>query len=338
MRALVIHGPGVARVEDVEPPVAEAGQVVVDVERVGICGTDVEFFTGEMDYLRQGHASYPLRLGHEWVGRISALGDGVAPAWLGKRVTGDTMLGCGSCDRCLRGHHHICESRHEIGIRGGWPGALADQLTVPATALHEIPEHISLAAAALVEPGGGAVRAVDATTLQRGQRLLIFGPGTIGLLAAQFALARGIEVHVVGIEETSLNLARSLGVQGAYLHTSELREPFDAVIDATTDAGIPAVALGWAKPGGRLVLIGISGEPSLIDSRQITLSDLTVVGILGGSAGLGEAIAAYADGQVVPDSLVSEVIGLDDVASRLAGQRGVDAGTGPKVHVDPRLV
>jgi threonine dehydrogenase-like Zn-dependent dehydrogenase len=318
--------------------VAAAGQVVVDVERVGICGTDVEFYTGEMDYLRQGHASYPLRIGHEWAGLISAVGEGVEPSWLGMRVTSDTMLGCANCERCRRGRHHICEFRHEIGIRGGWPGALAEQLVVPASALYEIPVSISLAAAALVEPGASAVRSVSAASLHPGQRLLVFGPGTIGLLAAQFALARGVEVHIVGVEDTSLELARSLGVHGAYLSSEDLPSTFDAVIDATNDAGIPAASLRWVEPGGRVVLVGLSGEPSLIDSRHITLGDLTVVGILGGSAGISEAIAAYADGRVAPDALVSEVVGLEETASRLAGERGPNAGIGPKVHVDPRIV
>src|SRR5436305_1902544 len=124
MRAFVVDAPGRAGVVDVEPPVAGPGQVVVDVARVGVCGTDVEFFTGEMAYLHQGHAGYPIRLGHEWCGTVATVGAGVDPAWLGRRVTGDTMLGCGRCARCRAGRHHVCADRYEIGIRGGWPGAL----------------------------------------------------------------------------------------------------------------------------------------------------------------------------------------------------------------------
>ncbi len=108
MRAFVVTGPGLAGVQDVAPPEAAPGQVVVDVERAGICGTDVEFFTGEMAYLHQGHASYPLRLGHEWCGTVGAVGAGVDPDWLGRRVTGDTMLGCGHCHRCRDGRQHVC--------------------------------------------------------------------------------------------------------------------------------------------------------------------------------------------------------------------------------------
>src|SRR3954453_22993906 len=103
MRAFVVTAPGEAGVPDVPVPVPAAGEVVVDVERVGICGTDVEFFTGEMQYLADGHARFPMRLGHEWAGTVASAGEGVDPSWIGRRVTGDTMLGCGSCRRCQQG-------------------------------------------------------------------------------------------------------------------------------------------------------------------------------------------------------------------------------------------
>src|SRR5580704_16936668 len=107
MRALVFTGPRRAEVQDVPPPVAAAGQVVVDVDRAGLCGTDVELFTGEMSYLRSAVSAYPLRPGHEWAGVVTAIGDGVADSWLGRRVTGDTMIGCGRCRRCRAGAHHV---------------------------------------------------------------------------------------------------------------------------------------------------------------------------------------------------------------------------------------
>ncbi|WP_037804540.1 alcohol dehydrogenase catalytic domain-containing protein, partial [Streptomyces resistomycificus] len=81
MRAFVLTAPGRYAVEEVPAPVAAPGEVVVDVERVGVCGTDMEFFTGEMAYLHQGHSSYPMRPGHEWAGRVAAVGAGVDPLW-----------------------------------------------------------------------------------------------------------------------------------------------------------------------------------------------------------------------------------------------------------------
>ena len=125
---------------EVPAPVAGPGQVVVDIALVGVCGTDVEFFTGDMAYLHQGYARYPMRLGHEWCGVVSAAGTGVDEAWLGRRVTGDTMIGCGYCGRCRSGRHNVCAERFEIGIRGGFPGALAEQLAVPVTALVALPD------------------------------------------------------------------------------------------------------------------------------------------------------------------------------------------------------
>lgn len=98
MKALIIHGPGKASVEEVPDATAGAGEVVVRVQQVGICGTDAEFFSGEMAYLASGHAEYPIRLGHEWMGIVTAVGQGVPGSWIGARVTGDTMLGCGECE------------------------------------------------------------------------------------------------------------------------------------------------------------------------------------------------------------------------------------------------
>ncbi|WP_430867353.1 zinc-dependent alcohol dehydrogenase [Demequina aurantiaca] len=340
MRALVVTAPRKAQVQEVADPVAAPGDLLVDVERVGICGTDVELYTGEMAYIDQGFTHFPIRLGHEWVGRVTAVGSTADQGWLGKRVTGDTMLGCGHCEYCRSGHHWVCPERIEVGIRDGGAGALAEKMLVPAKFAYVIPENVSLAAAALVEPGGNSLRAVRAAAIEPGQKLLVLGSGTIGLLAAQFALAEGAEVHVGGVREGSLALARSLGVQ----HTWQLSDlasgradEFDAVIEATSTATMPALSVQLTKPAGRVVYIGLSSTPSLVDSRDIALKDITATGILSASPGLAGAITSFANGAVVPDSLVSEVISLEEVPSRLEGHRGQAASPGPKVHVDPRL-
>lgn len=337
MRALVVTAPRRAAVEEVAALVPAEGDLLVDVERVGICGTDVEFYTGEMAYLAQGVTHFPIRLGHEWTGRVAAVGSPADEPWLGQRVTGDTMLGCGRCDYCLSGRHHVCPDRFEVGIRDGWPGALAEQVLIPARFAHPVPENVSVTAAALVEPAANSLRAERAAALEVGQRLLILGAGTIGLLAAQFALARGVEVHLAGTRESSLQLARELGVpHTGTMGSFDQPDAFDAVIDATSLAESPAAAARLVKPGGRIVLIGLAGTPSLVDTRDLALKDVTAVGILSASPGLSAAIERFASGAVVPDAIVSEVIRLEDVPDRLEGNRGPDAGPGPKVHVDPR--
>ena len=333
MRAFVVTGPGRAEVTDVAAPVAGPGEVVVDVERAGVCGTDVEFFTGEMAYLDTGEAAYPVRIGHEWCGVVSAAGPEVDPAWVGRRVTGDTMLGCGRCRRCTSGSPHLCAGRYEIGIRGGWPGALAERLPVPARALHALPDSVDATLGALVEPGGNALRAVLAADLSAGSRVLILGPGTIGLLAAQFAAAAGAEVHLLGL---SVDFARSLGFGNAWTAGTVPDLPFDAVIDCSNAADLPALAVDLVEPGGRVVFIGIAGEPSRVDSRRIVLKDLTVVGVLGASGGLAETITRYATGTVDPRPLVAATVGLDAAVGVLSGERDPAWGAAPKVHIDPR--
>ena len=334
MRALIIDGPRSARVGEVEVPRPSAGQVVVDVHRVGICGTDVELFTGELAYFEQGKSHFPLRPGHEWCGVVSAVGTRVDEAWLGARVTGDTMLGCGHCRRCRAGNGHVCADRHEIGITA-WPGALADQVLVPASSLHRLPASVDDRAGALVEPGGNAQRAVAAAVAGPGSRILVCGPGTIGLLAVAFATAAGADVDVLAADPDRRELAATFGADRYWTADDPPAGIYDAVIDCTGDHRVPAAVLALVEPAGRVVYIGVSPRPSQIDSRGIVLNDLTVVGILGASAGLATAIAHYADGRVVPGDLARIVVGLDRAVDAMSGR--IDPAPGVKIHIDPRL-
>lgn len=334
MRALILTGPGVASVQDVPVPIAAAGEVVVEVVRVGVCGTDQELFSGEMAYFASGRARYPLRPGHEWCGVVRELGAGVDPEWLGARVTGDTMLSCGRCDRCRAGRGHVCRDLVEVGISLGFPGALAEALTVPVRSLLRLPDAVDDVAGALVEPGGNGWRAAAAAHARPGARILVIGTGTIGMLAAAFAAAAGSDVHVVGRRATALDLACRMGAAGATTIDRVPDLPFHAVIDATDDPGIPAEALRQVEPGGRIVCIGLAGSPSHIDTRDLVLRDVTAVGVLSGSPGLEPAIRHYADGSVDPRPLVGATVGLSAAPAVLAGAYS-DAGV--KVHIDPRL-
>lgn len=337
MRAFVLTGPREYSIQDVPEPEAAPGEAVVEVERAGVCGTDVEFYTGGMHYLHDGHSSYPMRLGHEWAGRVAAVGRGVDPAWIGRRVMGDTMLGDGTCRRCRRGLQHVCERRQEVGIRGGRHGALAERLAVPASSLHALPESVDAALGALVEPGGNALRAVQGADPGPGDRVLVLGPGTIGLLTAMFARATGAEVHLMGLTESSLAFAAGLGFEHTWTEATVPDLPFDAVIDASNAAHLPGLALDLVEPGGAVVYIGLASEPSRIDTRALVLGDVTAVGVLSASPGLEATIGAYADGSVDPRPLIAATVGLAGTGPVLEGERPPNAGPGPKIHIDPRL-
>jgi threonine dehydrogenase-like Zn-dependent dehydrogenase len=337
VKAFVVTAPGESSIQDVAPPVAIGGSVVVDIERVGVCGTDMEFYRGEMQYLKQGFAAFPMRLGHEWMGTVTAVGDGVDRAWVGRRVTGDTMLGCGVCRRCRSGHQHVCEFRFEVGVRGGFAGALAERLAVPATSLHHLPDSVDETLGALVEPGGNALRSVWGANLYPGDRVLILGPGTIGLLVALFARAQGAEVHLMGNSARSLRYAQTLGFDGVWDAENLPDLPFDAVIDASNASELPTKALDLVEPGKRVVYVGLAGSPSTIDTRTMALKDVTAVGILSASPGLAGTIGLYASGAVDPRPLVAATVGLEGVGAVLDGTRPDGAAAGPKIHVDPRL-
>lgn len=338
MRAFVVHSPGKSSIEEVDNPVALPGHVVIDVARTGVCGTDVEFFNGDMAYFQTGEASYPMRLGHEWCGQVSAVGDGVDKTWIGRRVTGDTMLGCQKCKRCKSGLQHVCGERYEIGIRNNWPGALAEQLLVPEFALHELPDSIDDTIGALIEPGGNSLRSAQAAQAAPGKRVLVWGSGTIGLLTAQFALAMGAEVHMVGRNPVTLSLAKELGVHFSTDEFEEVEGGFDSIIDATNSPVIPSQALTHVEPGGRVIYIGVSGEPSILDSRLLVLKDVTAIGILSASPGLRETIDLYSRGEIDPRPIVAATVGLSQSANVLSGNNIEGAGKGPKFHIDPRVL
>jgi threonine dehydrogenase-like Zn-dependent dehydrogenase len=200
--------------------------------------------------------------------------------------------------------------------------------------LKALPESVDASLGALVEPGGNALRSLDAAAVEPGERLLVLGTATIGLLVAMFARARGVDVHLLGHRATSLELARSLGFGTAWTRETLPDLAWDAVVDASNAPALPALAVDLVEPGRRVVYVGLAGSPSTVDTRTIALKDVTAVGILGASAGLAGTIAAYADGSVDPRGLVAATVGLDEVADVLAGNR--PPGAGPKILVDPK--
>src|ERR1035437_2740478 len=335
MRAFLVTERGKGSVYDVEPPTAGPDQVVVDVARVGVCGTDVSLYFGDEARVGRNRLTYPIRLGHEWSGTVSEIGAGVDPSWLGRRVTGDTLLGCGTCARCLDGRHYLCDDRFGIGVRRNSRGALAEKVLVPRVSLRALPDAVTDEMGAMVEPGANAIRAVEASGAREGSRILVIGPGNIGLLAAQFALAAGSEVHVLGLGEEDLQLPRRLGVHGAWTEHDLPTLIWDAVIDATNSPSIPQFAFDIVEPGRRVVLIGVSITPSMVDSRRFVHKELQVMGILGGSLGLDGTIAAYASGAVNPTPLIARTVGLADVPAVLSGELTHPIGGGPKFIVNP---
>jgi len=203
--------------------------------------------------------------------------------------------------------------------------------------VHSLPDAVDETAGAMVEPGGNALRSFQAAEVSPGDRMLVLGAGTIGLLVGQLALTAGVEVHLAGRSERSQLFAKTLGFQGVWPSDGLPDLPWDAVVDASNAPTAPALALDLVEPGKRVVYVGLAGSPSMIDTRVAALKDVTTIGILGASAGLAGTIEPFATGAVDPRPLVAATVTLDRVGDVLAGWRPNDAGPGPKIHVDPRV-
>jgi threonine dehydrogenase-like Zn-dependent dehydrogenase len=245
------------------------------------------------------------------------------------------MIGDGTCPRCARGRHHVCEHIREVGLHG-YDGALAEQIAVPVTSLHVLPDGIDAQLGALVEPAANSLRAARATHVATGDVVAVIGAGTIGLITSMFLRALGADVHVVDANPDALVPARQLGFEQTWTADTLPALAFRAVVDAANDPTVPQRALDLVEPSGRLVLIGLADEPSRIDTRQLALKDVTAVGILSGSPALGDTIEVFASGAVDPRPLVAGTVPLEQAADVLSGWRPADAGRGPKMHIDPR--
>jgi threonine dehydrogenase-like Zn-dependent dehydrogenase len=330
MRAFVVEEVGNGSVHRVARPQPRPGEAIVTIRQAGVCGTDTEFFRGTQLNLAIGTATFPLRLGHERSGVVDRIGADVDPTWVGARVTGDTMLGCGACDICRTGRQHVCPDRFEIGVRGGWPGALADELPIRASGLHRLPDTMSFRVGALVEPASMAVRAVKSLNIAPGQRVLVWGLGCIGLLTVAFATSAGAVAHAVGRGSTGPELARQLGAQD--VTAGEPTGTFAAAVAVSPVANVPARCLEHLEPGGRLALVGLSGDPSPLEASELIVNDITVNGLLSGSNIFADTITALQQADFDPAVLIGDELPLERTAEALA-PRPPSRRRAPKTHI-----
>ncbi|MFZ0322585.1 MAG: alcohol dehydrogenase catalytic domain-containing protein, partial [Actinomycetes bacterium] len=202
MRALRKLQPGQNSMEVVEVPVPEpgAGEVRIAVFAAGMCGTDLHIIDGTYP------ASPPVTLGHEIAGVVEAVGPGVADDWIGVRVAPEPAVGCGRCEWCDGGYPMHCRERVSTGTHVD--GGFAPQVIVPARNLHALPDLLSDHAGALVEPLACVCNALlDPSAISFGDRVVVTGPGTIGILAAQVAMAAGAETTLIGLTRDAPRLA-----------------------------------------------------------------------------------------------------------------------------------
>lgn len=328
-------GRGKVELREVPEPVAGPGQVVLEVAAAGICGTDLHIFDGEFA------TTPPVTIGHELAGRIAEVGPGVDAWTTGERVTSETYFyTCGRCIHCRRGRPNLCALRRSIGSKAD--GAFTRYLVVPAANLHRLPDDLSLEAAALTEPLACVVHGViDTAQVRAGDDVAITGPGPIGLLALQVAVAAGARVLMLGTaaDRSRLEVARRLGaagtheVDGAGTLVDSLDEAFgnadgaDLVIECSGAAPAAATLLDAVAKGGRYCQMGLYGRPVSLDLDQVCYKELTVTGSNATvPTAWPRAIRLLAEGRIDPAGMITHRYPLeqwDDALATVRSKAGV---------------
>jgi L-iditol 2-dehydrogenase len=334
MRALVktATGPGHLALLDRPEPHAGPGQVKIQVKAGGVCGTDLHIAHGTWP------VKPPLILGHELSGVVVEVGAGVVELQVGDRVTSETdATFCGTCAFCRAGDMHLCPKRTGIGTSAD--GSFADYLVIRAGGVHRLPDSVDFVSGALTEPLAVAVHAVvERGQVRLGERVVVIGPGTIGLLAAQVAQTRGADVVVAGLARHTARfaLARRLGIA----HTIALDEPGSLDQVKALDDGLGVhkviecsgnqVAVGQAihllRKGGWLVLVGFFMVPGVeLDLDLAINKELTLVTSRGKRPTCFRmALELSGEGRVNPAALITHRFPLSEwqAAFAAAEQRG----------------
>ena len=279
MKEALLAGPRRFEIADADVPQPATGEALVRVRSVGVCGSDLHFYRGEFP-LAAGFC-----LGHEVSGEVAALGEGVATFSPGDRVALELFTVCRSCPQCLSGNYHLCRSRKSNGI--DMPGGLREYMTVPAYDMYKLPDGVDGELGSLVEPLAVNVHGLKLAGMQFGQRVLVLGAGTIGLMGIAAAKAMG---------------AANIAVSARYPHQRAMAEALgaNAVFDATPEGGqlmaksaggadivietvggnadTLAQALTLVAPRGRVCMLGVFTAPVQLHPLLMTLREATIIG------------------------------------------------------------
>lgn len=344
MRVGLITGKQALELREFPVPSAEPGKAIVEIARCGICGTDVHA------YMHGGPYS-PAICGHEWAGRVSACGPGVAGVREGDRVAIGVAPACGTCALCQAGAAPQCTTvlMSMLGLDPMAPphGGFAPAIAVNAARLYRLRPEIGDADAALLEPATVVTHALRRQPVRSGESVVVLGAGPIGLLALQLAAAAGAGgVVVVEPEPARAALARSLGA-------AEVLAPDLADLDARLRqlcgragpdlilecAGVPETiqrSVELVRRGGRVALLGLASAPATIQPATWLAKEVTLTASLGYTHEEFETTQELAcDGRLQLAPLVTDTVGLGGLEAAI--QRLAQPSGQVKILVDPRL-
>ena len=265
----VITAPGEIIFREIENPIPAAGEVVVKIMRIGVCGSDIHVWHGKHPF-----TSYPVTQGHEVSGEITALGEGVTGLSVGQKVTIQPQVVCGKCYPCRHGKYNLCEELKVMGFQT--TGVASEYFAVDAAKVTPLPESMSFDEGAMIEPLAVAVHAVRKFGDMQGMRVAVLGAGPIGILVAQAAKGMGAEsVLITDVSDVRLEKAKECGVDfcvntksvnfGAALVEAFGPDKADVIYDCAGNDITMGQAIQYARKGSTIILVAVFAGLAKVD-------------------------------------------------------------------------
>ena len=323
MKAVVYDSAKNFTVREIPTPTPQQGEVLIKTELAGVCGTDL--------HIHEGHflAEFPLIPGHEMVGIISALGDGVTQFKVGERVTVNPVVSCGNCEFCREGKPILCHNRKGLGTN--WPGSFAEYMIATQDLVFKV-DGLSVDEAVFAEPAACAMHGAQMLGIKPGSSALIFGAGPTGQLLAQLVAKGGAaSVVVAGSSQFKLDTAKSLGADSTYLMDRKnvkktfddlkaLRPSgFDIVIEATGSTEVAEICVPLTRSGGTMMVYGVTEahETFAINAFDVFHREITIKGSFAEIDTFPATIAALSSGRLKTDGIITHRFSLDDYGKAL---------------------
>lgn len=308
MKAAVLIEPNKLIIKDVKIPEPGSAEVLIKVSLAGICGSDHTLYRGRFG------VPMPVIPGHEAIGRIEEIGDGVSGLAVGQRVTVQPNFSCGSCALCLTGHKNICSSKIRLGVDTN--GVFAEFTAVPADYVWPVSHELKDDVAVFTEPLAVTVHAMKIWKPQKGDRTLVFGSGIMGLLIQQLAARTGAEVTACDLAETRLAMAKQLGALGTIGPGDALESFYDSFDVIYETSGSPAAldqVIRLAAPRAKIVILGLPGKNHPVATDLIVRKELQIMGSLIYTDEFPESMALLKRGEIQTGPLNTGRITLNEL-------------------------
>ncbi|KIL35193.1 hypothetical protein SD71_15690 [Cohnella kolymensis] len=319
MLAAVLHKPEDMRLEEVAVPEISENEVLIAVQRCGICGTDPHIFRGHFP------VPFPLIQGHEFSGEVVQIGNAVTSVQVGDKVTADINISCGKCFYCRMGQKLFCNEIVQLGVHVN--GAFAQYLKAPEINIYKLPDDMTWEEAAYIEPLACVIRGQQRANITMGSTVAIIGAGPMGLVHAQLAKMNGAASVIISeMNSTRIAKARSLGID--HVIDASSHDPVEAVRQLTEGRGadyvIEAVgaiptyqqAFQMVRRGGVLVTYGAAPANATMEIKpfEIYNKELTIVGSYAGTYDTWvRAIQLISSKRFKPNDIITKTIPLPKV-------------------------